>query len=104
VEPTEDTYLIWSDIFNEVRRQRSIYGLQELPDGTNQPGDKLMEAFAKRICHEHEQGGRLTWRDVLNEEVAESVAADNHQHLDEELVQVAAVAVSWIAAIRRRGK
>lgn len=47
-------------------------------------------------------GGTGTWSDILVEELTEAIEADNDEDLRAELVQVAAVAVQWIAAIDRR--
>jgi hypothetical protein len=45
---------------------------------------------------------QLTWRDILLEEVYEAFAETDSDRLREELIQVAAVALSWVDAIDRR--
>jgi hypothetical protein len=43
-----------------------------------------------------------TWMRMLREEVAETFASDNAIGLEAELIQVAALAVSWVEKIRER--
>lgn len=57
---------------------------------------------AQGFCDNAFQVGCGTWADILIEEVAEAVETENDTDLRSELVQVAAVAVQWIAAIDRR--
>lgn len=66
---------------------------------------------ARANCDGEAEAGRCTWAHILVEEVAEAVEAATLAQLGreplaalrKELVQVAAVAVSWIEAIDRRG-
>lgn len=46
--------------------------------------------------------GRVTWRHILREEVAEAFAETDPVKLRAELVQVAAVAVKWVRMLDRR--
>lgn len=96
---------ILGDIDHERDRQDAKFGpVHNLPDGTSRQDWGVIEAAAKAICDAASRDGKVTWRDILMEEVAEAFAADDPQHLREELVQVAAVAVKWIEAIDRRPK
>ena len=51
---------------------------------------------------ERVERGSLAWDGILLEEVYEAFAEEDPIKLRSELVQVAAVAVQWIAAIDRR--
>jgi len=46
--------------------------------------------------------GRVSWADILLEEVFEALAEDDPAALRVELIQVAAVAVQWVEAIDRK--
>jgi hypothetical protein len=46
--------------------------------------------------------GEMTWLRLLREEAAEAFATDNEKDLEAELLQVAALATSWIEKIRER--
>lgn len=67
-------------------------------------------AAAKAACERAARGGHIAWADILVEEVAEAIeAAVLEQHdevayedVDRELVQIAAVCVSWMEARARR--
>lgn len=87
---------------DERRRQDEKWGEQNPPDGTGgtQLEDKatLQRAKTNRVF----RAGQGTWRDILEEEVAEALAERDPGALREELVQVAAVAVAWVEAIDRR--
>lgn len=50
----------------------------------------------------HTRPSTLKWRNILIEEVFEALAEDDPALLRAELVQVAAVAISWVEAIDRR--
>ena len=94
---------VLDDVHDERRRQDRKWGEQNHPDGTK--SDPVSEAHADCIRHradEAARAGTLTWRHILDEEVAEAFAEDDPARLREELVQVAAVAVGWIEAIDRR--
>jgi hypothetical protein len=75
--------------------QHNQWGEQKLEHGIRSPGDYENEVAAKTIC-----ARKPTWRNVLVEEIAEACNARDDKHLEQELVQVAAVAVAWIEAIR----
>lgn len=60
------------------------------------------EALAKRATEMRFANRVGTYGDIFIEEVAEAIGAPDEDHLREELVQVAAVAVAWVEAIDRR--
>lgn len=60
------------------------------------------EANAKLVTETRFRRREGTYADIFVEEVAEAIGALDEDHLREELVQVAAVAVAWIEAIDRR--
>lgn len=103
------------DIGAERERQEERFPEQTLPHspvcgtsvGAREPQINLKdararEARAKEWVRYHLERGQLTWADVLNEEVAEALAATEIEHLREELIQVAAVAVRWVEDIDRQ--
>ena len=96
---------ILENIDYEVRQQVSKWGIQHLPDGTERPGDNMAEVIAKCECTVAAEGNSLTWRHIFYEEVREALNSSDPDRLAEELVQVAAVCVSWIRDIegRKRG-
>jgi hypothetical protein len=56
-----------------------------------------------KIQNQHRvENGDLTWDGILLEEVYEALAEADPVKLREELVQVAAVAASWVVALDRR--
>jgi hypothetical protein len=92
------------DVLNERVEQDRKWGEQNHPDGTEANNDNLDTLAAIRGYYEDaEESNTLTWRHILEEEVAEVFASGNPRDLRRELVQVAAVAVAWIEAIDRRG-
>ena len=93
---------VLSDVIAERQRQHARFGWQSHPDGTGGELADFFRAEAQRRCDELTVAGRLTWRAILAEEVAEAFAETDQDRLREELVQVAAVAVQWIEALDRR--
>lgn len=86
----------------EMARQYEKWGEQNHPDGTGRSMDKYLADGAKTACEEARSRGQLTWRHILDEEVREAFAETDLAKLRAELVQVGAVAASWIEAIDRR--
>jgi hypothetical protein len=94
----------------ERARQDAQWGEQNHPDGTGArtaSWGALVHAEtaatdARLRCQRAAKVGDLTWRHILNEEVAEAFAEGDPAKLRAELVQVAAVAAAWIEAIDRR--
>lgn len=93
---------IANGVVDECSRQHAQWGEQNHPDGTNLCGDDQLAEDVKRFNAEMVRTGNLTWRDILWEEVREVFAEERDDLLVEELEQVAAVAISWIDAIKRR--
>lgn len=96
-----------SSVERELRDEREAqdakWGEQNHPDGTGLHYLKAEADKARHICDyafEHQRG---TWRHILAEEVAEAFAEKDPDKLRAELIQVAAVAQQWVAAIDRRG-
>lgn len=89
-------------VVGECSRQHETWGVQNHPDGTGLTGDDELAETVKRFNAEMVRTGNLTWRDILWEEVREAFAESDPDRLIEELEQVAAVAVSWIDAVKRR--
>lgn len=87
------------EIKQEARRQVSLWGVQHHPLGTGLPGGKEAADFARAVCDAHAKAGTVTWLDILNEEVREAFAEEDHADARVELIQVAAVALSIVADI-----
>ena len=93
---------VLAEVQAERTRQDTKWGEQNHPDGTGNKSQQDRAEFARRWCESAFGSGYGTWADVLTEEVAEAGAERDPAKLRAELVQVAAVAVAWIAAIDRR--
>lgn len=110
-----DDHAIFREIAAERLRQDGKWGQQNHPDGTGglplytfsdvnldmRSAEQLARIFRNRCEYffEHREG---TWRDILLEEVFETIAESGPVKLRAELLQVAAVAVAWVEAIDRR--
>jgi hypothetical protein len=100
-----------SDIFDAIsterERQDMKFGEQNIPilapDENPANFDKAAQ-LCKRYCAEAVLDGTISWRHVLMEEVMEVFGATTHDHQVEELIQVAAVAVSMIECLVRNKK
>jgi hypothetical protein len=107
------------EVNDEMERQIDKWGVQEhesysLPDvfavrramGDKEANKIPLTEHAKYICDLRlmEINGDCSWLDILNEEVLEArdeAIAGNSGPLREELIQVAAVALSWVGSIDR---
>lgn len=96
------TMLVLAEVAAERARQHQLWGRQDHPDGTGLPGDGPAAGLARQACDDATTGGTLTWRHILHEEVAEAFAETAPLRVRHEMLQVAAVAVSWVEAIDRR--
>lgn len=92
-------YLL-AEVCAEMGRQNAKWGQQNHPDGTGEH-HRLWADICRDGCQAAFAEGRGTWRHVLQEEVAEA-HAETGDALHAELIQVAAVATQWAAAIERR--
>lgn len=98
-------------VLRERQRQEAKFPGQRLISvAVDDPKDACMlagvahEDNCKRWAKQAIAEGRLSWADVLVEEVSEAICAiarGEIEHGIEELTQVAAVAVRWIGALRR---
>lgn len=93
---------IAEEILSEVDRQQELWGEQNHPDGTGLTEDDWRANRMKAFNDAFVEKGTLTWRDILLEEVYEAFAETDLVKLREELIQVSAVALSWVDAIDRR--
>lgn len=82
---------VLADITAEREAQHAAWGVQHLPHGTGPQWLTLTKA-ARQDCEQAAVTGRLTWRHILIEEVAEALAEYDLIRLRGELVQGAAVA------------
>ena len=90
------------EVQNEVNRQFELWGEQNHPDGTGREEQRQTADTFKSLMKTWAQDDSLTFRDILFEEVLEAYAETDDGALRTELIQVAAVAVTWIQAIDRR--
>lgn len=90
------------EFVRERRAQIEKWGEQSYPDGTGLLGDKERAEHAKATCQGLAAHGKVTWRDILFEEVAEAFAEKDIDALRIELRQVGAVAAAWIEDIEER--
>lgn len=108
------TESVLSAVLAERERQVATYGHNEtLEDGTGPsapwlqpftlaPADVIEKTF-RQDYEEHESAtGQPTWAHLVREEVAEAFAETDPRRLAEELIQVAALCVSWVEKIHDR--
>jgi hypothetical protein len=91
------------DVLAEAHCQTDKWGVQRHPDGTG-PCYAFHAQDARERCNAAANAGEVTWRHILIEEVYEALAETDPERLREELVQVAAVCVSWIEDLDSREK
>lgn len=92
---------ICHEVFEERARQDKKWGKQNHPNGTG-PEFERDAKFFQGVCDSAHQRKENTWLNILREEVYEAFAELDVIKLRKELIQVAAVAVSWVGAIDRR--
>lgn len=97
--PTCDVLM---EIWNERDAQDEKWGQQNHANGTGGWFLRRAAEEARTACNFATSEGRLTWRHILEEEVAEVFAESDAGKLRTELLQVAAVAAAWVEAIDRR--
>jgi hypothetical protein len=98
-----ETEKVLNEVWEERQRQEQKWGEQNHPDGT---GSLLYQRYAEGAKEDYEYAakrGLVNWRLILHEEVYEAFAESDPAKLRTELLQVAAVATAWVAAIDRRG-
>lgn len=105
---------VLQEVAREVGAQHDKWGEQNHPNGTapfkilmdaepvpNPPTFRKLAEVARRNCDFWHKDGAGSWADILLEEVFEAMAEEAPDALRTELVQVAAVCVSWIGSIDR---
>lgn len=90
-----------TEVLDERGRQDAKWGEQNHPDGTGGIIRRVEADEARKACQLAAEDRTVTWRHIMAEEVAEALAEEDPDKLATELVQVAAVAVAWVEAIRR---
>lgn len=98
----DDLMSVLLELFQERARQDELWGNQNHPDGTGQPGDEHVRDVAQQMCRHADAAGRVTWRHILMEEIAEAFAETDPRRIRTELGQAAAVCIAWIQALDRR--
>lgn len=86
----------------ERQHQQDKWGPQHHRDGTGRHGDRIEADLRRERCETAAAGGVLTWRHILDEELAEAYAETDPGRLAAELLQVAAVAANWVEDLRGR--
>jgi hypothetical protein len=92
-------------VLREVERQVEKWGVQHRRSGTGGFLAHQEAENAKAHTDRAAADGTVTWRDILEEEVREAYAegeATDAAALVKELIQVAAVAVSFAVDVERR--
>jgi len=93
---------IVSEVAEEMSRQFKLWGIQNHPNGTGHLEFKEVLDEVRDVIKEAEKKKELTWNLILLEEVSEALAEEDPEKLRTELIQVAAVASSWVQAIDRK--
>ena len=108
------TIAVLERVFDERVRQVAQYGdNSNLEDGTgpdsmwlsplaSNHADDIQVAFRHDYEDHEEQEGLPTWMHLIREEVAEAFQEDDPERLTAELLQVAALCVSWVEIIEKR--
>lgn len=95
--------LIAEEALDEWARGQSLWpDTDAYPDGTGGGGRETWRDIAKLGCDRAYREGRCTWAHVLDEECAEALAETDPAKLRAELIQVAAVALHWVANLDAR--
>lgn len=96
---------VLDEIQDEVNRQILLWGSDrdhaDVIDDLDQYGI-IDEYMAKDLCDLAFKEGRGSWGHIFIEEVAEAIGAPTQEHRREELIQVAAVIVTWVKAMDKR--
>ena len=95
-------------VHDEIRAQDDKWGQQDHPilhgaSGWMDLGEYQREARVWQRRNDYRvESGTLSWDGILLEEVYEALCETNPQALEVELIQVAAVAVQMVMALRRK--
>lgn len=93
------------DILKERDAQDDRWGEQNHPDVAHPASVACHQEKASDWKYRNERrvrSGKLSWDGILLEEAFEAAGETDPERLIAELIQVAAVAVAWIEAIKRR--
>ena len=93
--PDPVTAKVTDDTLKEVDRQLSIWGEQHHPDGTSLSFTERARG-ARMECQRADKEGGVTWQHILTEEYFEAMAETDWPALRTELIQCAAVIISWV--------
>lgn len=98
----EQTRDVVVEFWMEADRARDKFGDQDhLPLGCGHSDYRVFADSRRAITNARAADGRVTWKDVLLEEVYEALAESDPQKVRAELVQVGAVAARMVLAIDR---
>lgn len=109
-----DTTAVLQAVRAERARQVARYGRNTALEDGSGPATRWLLPYTTDSAADVEQtlradyedyeedAGAPTWVHLVREEVAEAFAETDPQRLEEELVQVAALCVSWVETLRRR--
>jgi len=98
----ENSLWVLQEVMRERLRQDEKWGEQNWPDMDGRVlSATVSESTAKSMCDSAFKDGTGTYSHILHEEFIEALSARDQDHLREELIQVAAVAVAWIEKIDR---
>lgn len=104
VKLIKTTLGVLGDVGAERRRQDRKWGAgQTHPFGMGTQYQQAMADYHKARCESAAREGRVTWEEILMEEVAEAFAESDPAKIREEMIQVAAVAVRIVEDIDERG-
>lgn len=105
---------VLTKVAQERERQMAQYGDNaDLEDGTSpgrrwlapysiHPASAIQHIFRKEYEVYSAEHGLPTWMHLVREEVAEAFQESDPARLAEELIQVAALCVSWVETLNRR--
>lgn len=108
------TINVLDEVFDERCRQVARYGHNhDLDDGTGpetrwalpvstDSAAELEKAFRRQYEEYEEETGNPTWLHLVREELAEAFAEEDPARLSAELLQVAALCVSWVETLQVR--
>lgn len=85
---------VFFDAYGEMLAQNLKWGKQRHPGG-NHPRYKLLADAYREQCERHTEEGKLTWADILLEEIFEALSSETDEELETELTQCIAVIVQW---------
>lgn len=91
---------VFAEVDRECQNQKAKFGVQSHTDGTS-PTFKPMADAARMACDRADREGSTTWFHIAREEFWGAMSEIDRAKLRAELVQLAAVAVSWVMDIDR---